>query len=1032
MQGATCHMWKKDMTIYPVWEYLDNTYKNFEKNLDPLYKKQTGSYYTSLDLAYYMIDELINNLSSSERNNIYDKKFLEPCAGVGNFVFAYLRICKNYTLTQKQKEILLNNIYVCDCNQYALETYKKSLIIVAKKWFNVDLTDNYFKTHIGSALLFDVTSQQINYFSLNNAFNNALPFFRFDIIITNPPYKNLKAENTHYKNIIQKETDKQKYVIISQKAKKILNYSTYGTLNLYKLFTEEIIEKYLADDGICSLLIPSSILSDKSCEKLRTRILESCSIRSLRIINENNSYVTGSQALCAMLFHKGTHTSKFIINNKYNDKENEINVTLNDIADSSTGNALLILSEKEYYIRNIMKSHPKIKDIPYIKNLRGELDLTINKNSIQYHETAYPLIRGRNIGFYTNQKHQPHLNEYVSDEFVKNSTKQQYIFTCRLACQQIVNMLKKRRVSFSIIPENYVLANSCNFISVLPNNDEIDIYYLLGILNSSLIDWFFKLSSSNNHVNNYEIDNFPIPIAYTNKTKLAQLVKEYCKTNNQELLVQIEEMVSEAYGITNNNKTVLKEMNSQNNNSKASFLVNAFYKDLISVIPDITIQDNTAILNNTLSVQELFLINYNNLNKFQKNVIECIEKKYKYLNQGIILNHTTFKLSELDLEMISSIPQGGNWKNIPQETINKSKRLIKITQTGGRTTLYGRIDYSKPSYTITTYFNRPGNGTYVHPIHNRVLSVREAARFQTFPDDYYFHGNKTDLLKQVGNAVPVLLAYCIAKLIKDKIGCTTCVDLFSGAGGMTYGFKQAGIKTIIANDIEESACITLKTNCPEIPVLCGDITDREIKNTVISEGIKHEAEIVCGGPPCQGYSLAGLRKNDDSRNSLFKDFIEIVAEIKPKVVVFENVEGLFSYLGGTIYTNIINLFSELEYYAEGQKLLASHYGIPQRRKRIIIICVRKDLGIMPSELFPIKITPSEHKQITAYDTIFDLENVACSEHATYKRNFSSPIIQYFKKEITPEEYFSLIREGSNESKSIHYDCMEQLSLLPAE
>ncbi len=101
--------------------------------------------------------------------------------------------------------------------------------------------------------------------------------------------------------------------------------------------------------------------------------------------------------------------------------------------------------------------------------------------------------------------------------------------------------------------------------------------------------------------------------------------------------------------------------------------------------------------------------------------------------------------------MIRSIPAGGSWKDIPMETVEKSKRLKRITQTGGRTTLYGRIDYNKPSYTITTYFNRPGNGTYVHPIHQRVLSVREAARFQAFRDDYYFFGNKTQHLKQVGN-----------------------------------------------------------------------------------------------------------------------------------------------------------------------------------------------------------------------------------------------------------------------------------------
>ena len=157
-----------------------------------------------------------------------------------------------------------------------------------------------------------------------------------------------------------------------------------------------------------------------------------------------------------------------------------------------------------------------------------------------------------------------------------------------------------------------------------------------------------------------------------------------------------------------------------------------------------------------------------------------ITDKYMKIKKGEILNHTTFKLSDLDLEMIRSVPPGGNWKDIPIETVKKSKRLMRITETGGRTTLYGRIDYDKPSYTITTYFNRPGNGTYVHPVHDRVLSVREAARFQCFKDDYYFYGNKTQMLKQVGNAVPTILAYQIAKKIVDKTGCRKSIDLFCG------------------------------------------------------------------------------------------------------------------------------------------------------------------------------------------------------------------------------------------------------------
>ncbi|KHL83151.1 DNA cytosine methyltransferase [Helicobacter pylori] len=179
-----------------------------------------------------------------------------------------------------------------------------------------------------------------------------------------------------------------------------------------------------------------------------------------------------------------------------------------------------------------------------------------------------------------------------------------------------------------------------------------------------------------------------------------------------------------------------------------------FYNDIKNIIPTFTIEYAESILKKGVETYNCL----DNLNDFESKVAMMIIKKYIALYNGYILNHTTSKLSDLDIEMIETVPQGGNWKHIRQETRQKSKRLQKIAQTGGRTTLYGRIDYNKPSYTITTCFNRPGNGTYVHPIHNRVISVREAARFQTFQDDYYFYGNKKEILNQVGNAVPVFFS----------------------------------------------------------------------------------------------------------------------------------------------------------------------------------------------------------------------------------------------------------------------------------
>ena len=1005
-------LFEKDL----LWCELNDRSTSFEQSMDTLHRKQTGSYYTALDLTVIMMKELVDSLPLSMREKLYTKTFLEPCVGTGNFVYAYLRVCKDLGFSHEENTELLNNIYVCDINIQALSVYKENLTTIAKEWFGIILDQAYFDAHIGTGLLFDVDAELIQYISIEDVFSAEIVKNGFDIVVTNPPYKNLKAERSHYNSDEQHAIDKEKYTAIGKLAGKHFSYSTTGVLNIYKLFVEEIVERYLTNDGVCSLLIPASILSDKSCANLRTRILETCAVKSLRIVAENSNYVDASQALCAMLMHKGMRTESIYIDGSFDGNiQQDALVNIADILDESTGNAILVLSDNEYKIRKQMRKHPTIKQIPYIDNLRGELDITNNKLSITTDETPFALYRGRHIGYYKTVELPE--KEYVHEAFVNATAKQRYILESRLVCQQIANMAKKRRIAFAIVPSYSVLANSCNFVSVRANDDGVDTYFLMGVLNSTLIDWYFKLTSSNNHINNYEIDNFPIPINYEKKDIISDLVKEYIKSQSDEILLKIDALVYEAYGISQTGQ-VAESLNNEDEapvhasvfTSKQA-VITAFQNDLRQMIPGTTENEVCAILEGQATVEDICFQKKPDASKFEKRVLENIEKKHKLLFAGSILNHTTFKLSDLDLEMIRPIPQGGSWKDIPPETVQKSKRLVRITKTGGRTTLYGRIDYEKPSYTITTYFNRPGNGTYVHPIHQRVLSVREAARFQSFPDDYLFCGNKSDLLKQVGNAVPVLLAYQLGKKIKDKTGCCTSVDLFSGAGGMTYGLKRAGIHAVIANDFAESACVTLKTNCPEIPVLFGDITKEEVKKQIIDAGVSAGADIICGGPPCQGFSLAGFRKKDDPRNELFRHFIDIVSGVKPKVIVFENVEGILSYQNGQTYANIIELFSELGYHTEGRKLLTSQYGVPQRRKRVIILCTRKDLEVMPSDLYPDIITPNIDRQVNAKETIYDLEKVQCAEDARYCSDYTSPILQYLKHEISIDDYLEQVLDS---------------------
>ena len=158
------------------------------------------------------------------------------------------------------------------------------------------------------------------------------------------------------------------------------------------------------------------------------------------------------------------------------------------------------------------------------------------------------------------------------------------------------------------------------------------------------------------------------------------------------------------------------------------------------------------------------------------------------------------------MAIVHSVPPGGNWKNIPLSI--PSKRIEQIRESyaqgkGSRSTYYGRLLNNMPSYTMNTYFNRPGNGCHIHYEQNRVLSQREAARLQSFPDSFDFSGSMGAINTQIGNAVPPLLSFQIAEILTKKLGSKGCyIDLFSGAGGLGLGFKWAGWESKLANDIE--------------------------------------------------------------------------------------------------------------------------------------------------------------------------------------------------------------------------------------
>ena len=163
------------------------------------------------------------------------------------------------------------------------------------------------------------------------------------------------------------------------------------------------------------------------------------------------------------------------------------------------------------------------------------------------------------------------------------------------------------------------------------------------------------------------------------------------------------------------------------------------------------------------------------------------------------------------------------------------------------------------------------------------------------------------------------------------------IDLFCGAGGLSYGFEQAGFNVVLGIDNDPVALKTFETNHKNSKTICADITnikyEKDIKPLLNGKSI----DIIVGGPPCQGFSVSGPRNFNDPRNKLYLSYIRLVEEIKPKAFVIENVQGLVGLFGGEVKDNIINSFNKIGYEVHYKILCASDYGVPQSRKRVIFI-----------------------------------------------------------------------------------------------
>lgn len=244
----------------------------------------------------------------------------------------------------------------------------------------------------------------------------------------------------------------------------------------------------------------------------------------------------------------------------------------------------------------------------------------------------------------------------------------------------------------------------------------------------------------------------------------------------------------------------------------------------------------------------------------------------------------------------------------------------------------------------------------------------------------------------------------------------TMIDLFSGVGGLSLGFEMAGFTVVLANEYDESIAKAYVQNRPHTKMIVNDITKLPIDSTF--SPYRNKVDLIVGGPPCQGFSQKGKRKTiHDERNFLFKYYYEVVSLVKPTYFVMENVPNLLTAENGYFKKEITELFEGVGYTISSDVLNAADFGVPQNRKRAVII------GKLGSEAIDLPV-PTEER-VTIWDAISDLAYLNSGEGEEKQSYKCEPQSQYQRKLRENSDYLY------NHVATKHSDlALERLKLIP--
>ena len=227
------------------------------------------------------------------------------------------------------------------------------------------------------------------------------------------------------------------------------------------------------------------------------------------------------------------------------------------------------------------------------------------------------------------------------------------------------------------------------------------------------------------------------------------------------------------------------------------------------------------------------------------------------------------------------------------------------------------------------------------------------------------------------------------------------LDLFSGAGGLSRGFYDAGYEVVLGVDFDKAALKTFKENHGQAEAMNLDLFDHDNIDVIIDflKNRKIKLDVLVGGPPCQGFSVAGPRDMNDKRNTLYTAMVELADRVKPQVVVLENVPGMVQTNGGIGTKRVVEDFAKIGYNMVAKLLYGPDYGLPQIRKRVFFVGLKDNTKEF---IFPEATVDKEH-YITCEQAIGDLPSLQTDDgeiiYGETIQNYEIPAQNEYQKKM---------------------------------